>query len=178
MDSLEIKLELILNKDKPRLKAFTNAYSNLIDLKKYRSFPSICLDFGKGLTSIGLKTVDLDSNRMTIVYNAAVKPAKTPEDEVVWNPRSYISGVSKLLDAIESKNKTMFNGSYVRITWIPNNLPLNITFDGIKFISIKPITKAGGLVSFRKNEKESIKDSLKRIILDSISKIDIDKRKR
>jgi hypothetical protein len=57
-------------------------------------------------------------------------------------------------------------------------LPLNITFDGIKFISIKPITKAGGLVSFRKNEKESIKDSLKRIILDSISKIDIDKRKR
>ena len=168
---LEIKLEIIIKKEKACLNAFSRAYSKLVNQKKFRYSPKIRLDYGQGLSKVGLMTMEIDKRKMTIIYNEAIDSS----NYVIWKTESYVTNISNLLTAIESNNKSIFNESSVRISWIPNNLSLVVSCFGTGPVSLKPMTKSLSFRTFRKDEKETVQSSLQRVIIETISKYSIEK---
>lgn len=167
----EIKLEIIVNKEKACLNAFSRAYSKLVNRKNFRYSPKIRLDYGQGLSNVGLMTMEIDKRKITVIYNDAIDSP----NYVIWKTESYVTNVSNLLKAIESNNKSIFIGSSIRISWVPNNLPLVVSCPGAEPVSLKPMTQSLSFRTFRKEEKETVQNALQRVILETISKFSVNK---
>ena len=170
MTTLEVKLEIIFDDDKPCLKEFSKAYSNLVDDTEFRETSVIRLHFGSNQNYAGMKFVDIDDNRMTIVYMENIEQTSNSAGNVIWKSGSYIDSVSHFLEAVESKNNNLFNGSCARISWNSTSIPMIVSANKNFPVKIKPITKSLTAKTFRKNS-ETIKDSLLRIITETVYEI-------